>query len=73
VAVQGLWYKNAVIYCLDVETFMRAFSLLFTLPGTPMMHSFADASGSHDIDLSAYGHRWLRVGAADTAIDRTRP
>ena len=36
-------------------------------------HSFADASGSHDIDLPAYGHRWLRVGAADTAIDRAQP
>ena len=23
-----LWYKNAVIYCLDVETFMESFQLL---------------------------------------------
>jgi maltose alpha-D-glucosyltransferase / alpha-amylase len=35
-------------------------------------HSFADASGAHDIDLPPYGHRWLRVGAADTALDRTQ-
>ena len=46
-------------------------------PGSEMMmdvfdddHSRADASGAHEFDMSAYGHRWLRVGGADTALDR---
>jgi maltose alpha-D-glucosyltransferase/alpha-amylase len=33
-------------------------------------HSRAGASGAHDIDLPAYGHRWLRVGAVDTVLER---
>jgi maltose alpha-D-glucosyltransferase/alpha-amylase len=24
VAIQDLWYKNAIVYCLDVETYMDA-------------------------------------------------
>ena len=47
-------------------------------PGAELMvdvfdedHSRADASGSHEFDMPAYGHRWLRVGAADTALNRT--
>ena len=30
-------------------------------------HSRADAAGQHELRLPAYGHRWLRVGAPDTA------
>jgi maltose alpha-D-glucosyltransferase/alpha-amylase len=30
-------------------------------------HSRADASGQHELRLPPYGHRWLRVGAPDTA------
>jgi maltose alpha-D-glucosyltransferase/alpha-amylase len=30
-------------------------------------HSRADAAGQHELRLPPYGHRWLRVGAPDTA------
>jgi maltose alpha-D-glucosyltransferase / alpha-amylase len=33
-------------------------------------HSRAD-SGTHEIALEPYGHRWYRVGAADNALNRT--
>lgn len=33
--------------------------------------SKAKADGIHRFDLDGYGFRWLRVGAADTAIDRS--
>jgi maltose alpha-D-glucosyltransferase/alpha-amylase len=33
-------------------------------------HSRADASGTHEIVMPEYGHRWLRVGAADNALNR---
>jgi maltose alpha-D-glucosyltransferase/alpha-amylase len=33
-------------------------------------HSRADASGSHQIALDPYAHRWLRVGGADNVLDR---
>lgn len=55
-----------------------AFSLLFALPGTPMLvdvldegHSRADPLGAHHVSLEPYGARWFRVGAADTALDRS--
>jgi len=31
----------------------------------------ASGSGRHSIDLEPYGYRWLRLGAADNAIDRS--
>lgn len=31
----------------------------------------ANSSGAHHIELEPYGHRWYRVGAADTALDLT--
>jgi maltose alpha-D-glucosyltransferase/alpha-amylase len=27
-------------------------------------------NGTHELKLPAYGHRWLRVGAVDTALNR---
>jgi maltose alpha-D-glucosyltransferase/alpha-amylase len=30
----------------------------------------ADALGVHEITLPPYGHKWLRLGAADSALDR---
>ena len=33
-------------------------------------HSRAEPSGSHRIDLPEYAHRWMRVGAADNALNR---
>lgn len=30
----------------------------------------ADASGRHEVELMGYGFKWLRVGAADTALDQ---
>ncbi len=66
-SIDDLWYKNAVIYCLDVQKYQGAnrgirrrlapmlgnnrrrlelaISLLFSLPGTPMMQ-YAMRSGS---------------------------
>jgi maltose alpha-D-glucosyltransferase/alpha-amylase len=33
-------------------------------------HSRAGVNGRHELRLGAYGHRWLRVGAIDTTLDR---
>lgn len=33
--------------------------------------SEADSSGAHRFTLEGYAYKWLRVGAADTAMDRT--
>jgi maltose alpha-D-glucosyltransferase/alpha-amylase len=33
-------------------------------------HSRADASGEHAIAMEPFGHRWFRVGAMDSAMDR---
>jgi maltose alpha-D-glucosyltransferase/alpha-amylase len=33
--------------------------------------SQADATGTHEFALDSYAYCWLRVGAADTALDRT--
>jgi maltose alpha-D-glucosyltransferase/alpha-amylase len=33
-------------------------------------HSRAEASGTHTVELPEYGHRWLRVGAPDNALNR---
>jgi maltose alpha-D-glucosyltransferase/alpha-amylase len=32
--------------------------------------SRAEPSGAHRIDLPEYAHRWMRVGAADTTLNR---
>jgi maltose alpha-D-glucosyltransferase/alpha-amylase len=34
-------------------------------------HSRAEPSGAHRIDLPEYAHRWLLVGAPDSALNRT--
>jgi len=34
-------------------------------------HSRAEPSGAHHIDLPEYGHRWMRVGAPDNALNRS--
>jgi maltose alpha-D-glucosyltransferase/alpha-amylase len=31
----------------------------------------ARQSGSHEVELGSYGYKWLRVGAVDTALDRS--
>ena len=33
-------------------------------------HFQADESGVHEIPLAPYGHKWLRLGMADSALDR---
>jgi hypothetical protein len=31
----------------------------------------ADKNGIHEIDLEPYGYRWLRLGGADTTMERS--
>jgi hypothetical protein len=52
--INDLWYKNAVIYCLSVATFMDA---------------NGDA-GRHRLVMEGYGYRWYRVGGLDYLLDR---
>ena len=33
--------------------------------------SAADETGQHEIEMDGYGYRWLRLGAVDTALDRS--
>ena len=54
-SIDDLWYKNAVIYCLDVEKYQDA----------------NGDDGQHRITLEPYAWRWYRVGAPDNVLDRS--
>jgi hypothetical protein len=51
--IEDLWYKNAVMYSLDLETFMDQNG-----DGTG---DLAGEKGRHHITLDAYGYRWFRA------------
>jgi maltose alpha-D-glucosyltransferase/alpha-amylase len=34
-------------------------------------HHSRSESGTHELTLSPYGHRWYRIGAPDNALNRT--
>jgi hypothetical protein len=82
-AIEDLWYKNAVLYCLDVEKFMDSNAdgigdfeelsrRLDYLAGLGVSAASACArSLPSSAGATPYGHRWMRVGAIDNALNRT--
>lgn len=78
-ALTDLWYKNAIVYCLhDFSDKRQRVQFDPKVPRGELLvdvfdedHSRAEPSGLHTIDLPPYMHRWLRVGAPDSALNRT--
>jgi hypothetical protein len=65
--INDLWYKNAVVYCLSVGTYMDANG-----------DGIGDFQGLmrrldylHGLGVKAFGYRWFRVGGLDYLLKRT--
>lgn len=60
-----LWYKNAIVYSLDLETFMDGNG-----DGCGDFHGLMHDDGAHRIAIEEFGYRWFRVGGLGYALKR---
>jgi maltose alpha-D-glucosyltransferase/alpha-amylase len=71
------WRDTALITLHNFSDRRQHIELRLECPGSERLvylfcqaESRADASGVHLLELDGYGHRWLRVGAIDTTLQR---
>jgi maltose alpha-D-glucosyltransferase/alpha-amylase len=71
------WRGAALVTLHNFTDRSRPVALALEGPGADLLvdvfdhqHSRAGGEGAHVITLPPYGYRWLRVGAADSTLDR---